>query len=112
MLSRRDDHGFFELILVGIVELLVREPYLVVPDGQNVAILQGVFLYQLAIDVSAIGAVQILKKRVVENIDDQRVMPTDSGVVDANIVIRKTTNGIAFLGHVVFSQNLIVQAKN
>ena len=30
----------------------------------------------------------------------------------SDIAIRKTTNGIAFLGHVVFSQDLIVQAKN
>ena len=70
------------------------------------------FLDQFAVDISAIGAVQVLKKGIVKNIDNQRMMTTHSRIIDAHIVVRKATNGVAFLGHVVFSQNLIVQTKN
>jgi hypothetical protein len=40
------------------------------------------------------------------------MMSTDGWIVDANIVVRQTTNGIPLFGHVVFSQNLIVQTQN
>jgi hypothetical protein len=81
-------------------------------DRNNVTVLQRVFLDQLAIDVSAIGAVQVFKKGIVQNIDDQGVMAAHRRVIDPDIVIRKATNGVTLFGHVVFSQNLIVQTKN
>jgi hypothetical protein len=46
------------------------------------------FLDQFAVDIGAIGAVEIFKKRIVEYVDDQRVMAADGGVVDAHIVVR------------------------
>jgi hypothetical protein len=91
-----------ELVLLGLWSLLVREPQLVVADGDDVTMLQCMLLDQLAIDVGAIGAVQILEERIVENIDNQGVVPTDSGIVDTYIVIRETPNRVAFLRHVVF----------
>jgi hypothetical protein len=71
--------------------------------------LQGVFFYQLAIDVSAIGAVEILKEGIIEDINDQRVMSANRRIVYPYIVIRKAPNSVALLRHVVFGQNLIVQ---
>ena len=80
-----------------------------VADCDDVSVLQRVLLDQFTVDICAVGAVQVFQERVVENIDDQRVMSADCRIVDANIVIRKTPDGVAFLGHVVFSQDLIVQ---
>ena len=42
---------------------------------------------QLTIDVCAIGAVQILKKGVVQDVNDERVVTTDCRIIDADIVI-------------------------
>ena len=80
-------------------------------DRNHVAVLQRMLLDQLAIDIGAIGAVQVFEKRVVEDIDDERVVPADCRVVDAHIIVREATDGVALLGHVVFSQNLVVQTK-
>jgi hypothetical protein len=66
-------------------------------------------LDELAVDVGAIGAVQVFQKGVIENIDNQRVMTTDSGIVDANIIIGQAPDRVPLLRHVVFSQNLVVQ---
>ena len=80
--------------------------------SDDIAMLQRMFLDEFAVDVSTVGTIQVLKKRVVENIDDQGMMATDSGVVDANIVVREASNGVALFGHVVFSQNLTVQTQD
>jgi hypothetical protein len=74
--------------------------------------LQRVFLDQLAIDVGAIGAVEILKEGVIEDIDYERVVSTDRRVIDTYIVVRQTTNRVPLFGHVVFSQDLVIQAQN
>ncbi len=67
------------------------------------------FLDQLAIDVGAVSAVQVLKKGIVEDIDNQRVMAADRWIVYANIVVWKASNRLTLFGHVVFSHNLAVQ---
>ena len=67
----------------------IGEAQLMVADRDHVAVLQRVLLDELAVDVGAVRAVEILEKRVVENVDDQRVMTADCSVVDANIVIRQ-----------------------
>ena len=82
------------------------------PDGDHVAVLQGMLLDQLAVDVGAVGAVQVFQEGVIQNVDDQRMVTTHRRIVDPDIVVRKAPNRVALLGHVVFSQNLIVQAKN
>jgi hypothetical protein len=92
--------------------LLVGEPELMVADRYDITVLQGMFLDQLAIDVCAVGAVQVLEKRIVEDIDNQGVMAADRRVVDTNIVVWKTSNRISLFGHVVFSHNLTVQTEN
>ena len=81
-------------------------------DRDDVARLQCVFLDQLAIDISAIGAVQVLKERVIQDIDDQRVMATDGRIINPHIVVGKAPNRVALFRHVVFGQDLIVEAKD
>jgi len=85
---------------------------LMMADCDDIAVLQSMLLNQLAIDVRAIGAVQILEKRIVENIDDQGVVSTNGWIVDAHIIVREAPNRVTLLAHVVFSQDLIVQAQN
>ena len=71
LLARRDHHSLLELVLLFFVDLLIGKTQLMVADRDDVTVLQRVFFYQLAVDVSAIGAVEILKKGIIENIDDQ-----------------------------------------
>ena len=112
LLSRRNDHGLFELILLGCAGLLIGETKLMVTNRDDITMLQSVFLDQLAVDVGAVGAVQILEKRIVQNIDDQGMVATDSGIIDAHIVVRKASNRVTLFGHVVLSQNLAVQTQD
>jgi hypothetical protein len=81
-------------------------------DRNYVAMLQGMFLDELAIDIGSVRAVQIFEERVVQNIDYQRVMPADGRVIDTHIVIGQASNGVSLFGHVVFSQNLTVQTQD
>ncbi len=82
---------------------------LVLADRDDIAMLQSVLLDQLAVDIGAVGAVQILEERVVQDVDDQRVVPADGRVVDADVVIRQTPDRIPFLGHVVLGHCLAVK---
>ena len=82
------------------------------PYGDYVAMLQGMFFDELAVDVSAIGGIQVLKERVVQDIDDESMVPADGGIIDAHIVIRETTNGVALLAHVVLGQCLAFEREN
>jgi hypothetical protein len=81
-------------------------------DGDDVAVLQRVLLDQLAVYIGAVGAVQVLEKRIVLYIDDQGMVSADGRIIDTHVVIRQAADRVPFLGHVVFSQNLVVQAKN
>ena len=80
-------------------------------DRDDVTMLQRMLLDQLAIDVGTVGAIEVFKKGIIKNVDDQRMMSADGRVIDAYIVVRQATNGVAFLGHVVFSQDLVVETK-
>jgi len=42
-----------------------------VTDGDHIAVLQGMFLDQLAVDVGPVGAVQVLKEGVIEDINNE-----------------------------------------
>ena len=103
-----DDHGLLEFVLLLVV---LDEAQLVMPDGDDVAVLQGMLLDQLAVDVGAVGAVQVLKERVVEDVDDQRVVAADRGIVDADVIVRQAPDRVALLVHVVFRHDLAIQAK-
>ena len=81
-------------------------------DGDDVAVLERVLLDQLAVDVRAVGAVEILEERVVEDIDDERVMTAHGRVVDANVVIRQPADRVTLLVHVVFREDLTIQAEH
>ena len=81
-------------------------------DRDDVAMLQSVFLDQLAGDVGAVSAVQILEKRIVQNIDDQGMVTTNGRIIDAHIVIGKASNRVTLFGHVVLSQDLAVQTQD
>jgi len=107
-----DDHRLFEVVLFRLALLAVDEAQLVVSDRDDVAMLHGVFLDELAVDIGAIGAVQVFQKRIVQNIDDERVVAAHRRIVDTNIVIRKAPNGVALFVHVVFREDLTVQAKH
>jgi len=102
--------GEGNVVLFGFRHFLVRETKLVVPDGDDVAMLQRMLLDQLAVDVGAIGAVQVFEEGIVEDIDDERVVPTDGWIVDADIVVGQAANRVPLFGHVVFGQDLVVQA--
>ena len=107
-----DDHRFLELIRIRVRFFLVDEAQLVMPDRDDITMLKRVFLDQLAVDISAVGAVEVLKKRVVQDINDERVVAAHSCIIDADIVIRQAANRVPLLGHVVFRQNLSVEAKH
>jgi hypothetical protein len=92
--------------------LLVGEPELMVADRYDITVLKGMFLDQLAVDVCAVGAIQVLEKRIVEDIDNQGVMAADRRVVYTNIVVWKAPNRVSLFRHVVFSQSLTVQTEN
>ena len=104
---RLDDHRLFEFVL-GLV--VFDEAQLVMADGDHVAVLQGMLLDELAVDVGAVGAVQILEERIVEDVDDQRVMTRHRRVVDADVVVREAANRVPLLVHVVFGEDLVIQA--
>jgi hypothetical protein len=74
--------------------------------------LQGVLFDQLAVDVSAIGAVQIFKKGIVQNINDQGMVTTDGRVIDTHIVVGEASNRVSLFGHVELSQNLRIQTQD
>src|SRR5882762_1633892 len=104
-----DHHGLLELVLLLVV---LDEAQLMVTDGDDVAVLQGMLLDQLAVDVGAVGAVQILEERVIEDVDDQRVVTADGSVVNADVIVREPADGVALLVHVVFRHHLAIQAQH
>ncbi len=74
--------------------------------------LQCVFLDQLAVDIGAVGAVQILEERIVQNIDDQGMVTADGRIIDPYIVVRQASNRVSLFGHVVLSQDLAIQTQD
>src|ERR1700760_3817214 len=81
-------------------------------DSNHVTVLQSMLLDQLAVDIGAVRAVQILQKRVIEDVDDQRVMTADGGIVYADVIVREPANGVPLLVHVVFRHHLAIQAQD
>jgi len=72
--------------LLDIAVLAVDETQLVMADRDDVAVLHRMLLDQLAVDVGAIGAVQVLQEGVIQDIDDERVVTAHSRIVDTDIV--------------------------
>jgi hypothetical protein len=112
LLSARNDHGLFEFVLFCLGHFLVREAQLVMADGNNVTVLQRMLFDQLAVYVSAVSAIKVFEEGVIQDVNDQGMVSAHRRVVDTDVVIRETAYRVALLGHVVFSQNLVVQAKN
>src|ERR1700722_6817926 len=83
-----------------------------VADGDDVPVLHRMLLDQLAVDVRAIGAVQVFQKGIIQNIDDERVMTAHRRIVDTNIVVRKAPDRVALFVHVVFCKDLTIQAEH
>ena len=77
-----------------------------VTNRDDITVLQRMFLDQFSIDIGAVGAVQVLKEGIAENIDYQRVMPAYGRVVDTHVVVRQAPDGIALLVHIVFGHDL------
>jgi ribosome-interacting GTPase 1 len=69
-----------------------------------------VLLYETAVDVRTVSGIQILEERIIENIDNQRVMTADGRIVDAHVIIREPADRVALLGHVVLCEYLLIQA--
>src|SRR5688572_25834124 len=69
-------------------------------------------LDQLAVDVGAVRAVEVLEEGVVQDVDDQAVVTTDGCIVDAYVVVRQASDRIPLLGHVVFGQDLAVETQD
>ena len=107
--ARAGSPSSLEFVLLVVVVL--DEAQLVVADRDHVAVLQRMFLDQLAVDVGAVGAVQVLEERIVEDVDDQRVMARHRRVVDADVVIRQAPHRVTLLVHVVFGHYLAIESQ-
>jgi len=81
-----------------------------VAHGDNITMLQGMLFNQLAIDVSPVRAAQVFEKLVIQDVDNQRVVATHRGIIDAYIVIGQSPNRVTFLGHVEFGHYLTPKA--
>jgi hypothetical protein len=68
-------------------------------------------VYRPAIDVSAIGAVQILQKGIVEDRHDHGMVAGDGQIVDLDVVLRLTPNGDALLVERNFLEHQVVHAE-
>ena len=111
-LARLDHQRALEFVLLGALDLAVDEAQVVMPDRDDVAVRQRMLLDQLAVDVGAVRAVQVLEEGIVEDVDDQAVMAADRGIVDADVVVRQATDRVPLLGHVVFGQDLAIQTQD
>ncbi len=80
-------------------------------EANDVAVTQGVLLDELAVDVGAVGAAQILKEGIVQNGDDERVLAAHGEVVDLDVVVGFAADGGTFLGQLVFLLYHTVQAE-
>ena len=105
-------HRGLELVRVGVAGAIVDEAQLMVADGDDVTVLQSMLLDQLAVDVGAVGAVQILQEGVIQDVDDQGVMSADGGIVDAHIVVWQPADRVPLLAHVVLGEYLTIQTED
>jgi len=110
--ARVDDHRFLEFILVGVVCIFVDEANLMLTNRDDVTVLERMLLDQPAVDISAVGAVQVFQEGIVENVDDQRMVSTDRRIVDPYVVVREAADRIPLLGHVVLGEGLAIEAKD
>ena len=70
---------------------------LVLAYGDDVAMLESMFLDQLPVDEGSVGAVQILKEGIVEYRDNGRMLAADRQVIHLNVIFRLAANEQAFL---------------
>jgi hypothetical protein len=55
--------------------------------------------------------VQVFQERIVEDVDDERVMTRHCRVVDADVIVREAPDRIALLAHVVLGEHLPIEMQ-
>ena len=83
------DHRLLEL-----VAFLTQELDLVLADLDRVVVLQQLLLDGAAIDVGAIGAVEVFNEHVAAHHLEHGMFPADSQVVDHDVVVRTAAQGV------------------
>ena len=81
-------------------------------DPDDVAVPQRVLLDELAVDVGAVGAPQVLDERIVEDGDDERVLAADREVVYLDVVVRFAPDGHALFVQGKFRLEGPAEAEN
>ncbi len=98
-LAGADDHGLLEfafgrsLVLVAELELA---------EGDAIAMLEGMLLDELAVDIGAVGAAEILEEGILEYGNDLGMLATDRQVIDLDVVAGFAAQGGGLLGQRVF----------
>ena len=82
----------------GLRSTVVDELDLVLPDFDGIAILQLLLLDRLAVDVRAVGAVEVFNEDVAAGHLQHGVLTADGEVVDHDVVVGPATEGGAVLG--------------
>src|SRR5207248_9545792 len=76
----------------------VHIPQLVLSKLDDVVVLQEVLLDRLSVDHGAVGATEILEKRVLQDGDDDGMFPAHCQVVDLDVVVWLASDRGTFLG--------------
>ena len=106
------NHGLLEigdrrLPRAGLVHVLE----LVLADFDDVIVLQKMLLDRAAVDQRAVGAAQVLQKRIVQDRHDQGVLAADRQVVDLNVVVRLAPDRDPLLVERHFPDHRVVQTQ-
>src|SRR5690606_29629869 len=102
--ARPHDHGLFV-----VAALFGQVLDLVLADLDRVVVLQQLLLDRLAIDVGAVGAVEVFDEDVTAHQLHDRVLPTDRQVVDDDVVVGAATQGGLVLGDLDFLDDHAVE---
>src|SRR6266853_1611128 len=105
-------HGFFEIRRLGLpCNGFAYVLQLVFAELDDVTVLQEVLLDRLTVDHGAVGAAEILEKRVLQDGDDDGVFPAYCQIIDLDVVVRLAADGGAFLGQSNFLEDQAVHAE-
>ncbi len=101
------DHGLFEL-----AALFANELDLVLADLDRVVVLQQLLLDGAAIDVGAVGAVEVFDEHVAAHHLQHGVLTTDSQVVDDDVVVGTAAQRGLVLRQLDFFDDHTIQRDN
>lgn len=93
---------------MGIGDHGVEKADLVTPNVQQVAVEQILLLDGTAIDISAVGAAQVLDADLAGSDGEHGMLAADRQILDHDVVIRTTTHGRALLGELHFLDDCAV----